>query len=225
MASVSSSEKAGNPFAALNAASTKSTGSSEAADSGQDRFLTLLVAQMKNQDPLNPLDNAQVTSQLAQINTVNGIEKLNQTLNKLLDSNQSTQALQAATVVGREVLAEGNSIVLAGGSARAGFELQDGADQVTVSVSSPSGQVVHRATLSNLAAGIHSFEWDGKTDAGAAASDGKYSFAVSAKQGGSDAKAQALAVSRVDGVSNGGNGISVRTSNGTLEWTKIKQVM
>ena len=225
MASITGTDSASNPYAALNAASTKSAGGSEAADSGQDRFLTLLVAQMKNQDPLNPLDNAQVTSQLAQINTVNGIEKLNQTLNKLLDSNQSTQALQAATVVGREVLAEGNGIVLAGGSARAGFELQDGADQVTVAVSSPSGQVVHRATLSNLAAGIHTFEWDGKTDAGAPAAAGNYSFAVSAKQGGTDAKVQALAVSRVDGVSNGSNGISVRTSSGTLDWSKIKQVM
>ena len=225
MSSITSSESAGNPYAALNATSTKSTGPTGATDSGQDRFLTLLVAQMKNQDPLNPLDNAQVTSQLAQINTVNGIEKLNQTLNKLLDSNQSMQALQAATVVGREVLAEGNGIVLSDGAARAGFELQDGADQVMVTVSSAGGQVVHRATLSNLAAGIHTFEWDGKTDAGAAATAGSYSFAVTAKQGVSDAKVQALSVSRVDGVSNGGNGISVRTSGGTLDWSKIKQVM
>ena len=225
MASAISSEQASNPYAALNAASVKSTSATDATDSGQDRFLTLLVAQMKNQDPLNPLDNAQVTSQLAQINTVNGIEKLNQTLNKLLDSNQGAQALQAATMVGRQVLAEGSGIVLAGGSARAGFELKDGADQVTVTVSSPGGQVVHRATLANLAAGIHSFEWDGKTDAGAAAADGSYSFAVSARQGGANASVQPLAVSRVDGVSNGSNGLVVRTSNGTLDWSKIKQVM
>jgi len=119
MASITSSESASNPYAALNAASTKSTNSTDATDSGQDRFLTLLVAQMKNQDPLNPLDNAQVTSQLAQINTVNGIEKLNHTLTKLLESNQDTQALQAATVVGRQVLADGNGIVLAGATARA----------------------------------------------------------------------------------------------------------
>lgn len=225
MTSVSISEKAGNPHAAFYTASTKSTASTAAPESGQDRFLTLLVAQMKNQDPLNPLDNAQVTSQLAQINTVNGIEKLNQTLTKLLDSNQNTQALQAASVVGRDVLVEGNGMVLAGGSARAGFELADAADQVSVTVSSAGGQVVHRATLANLAAGIHTFEWDGKTDAGAAAAAGNYSFAVSAKQGGSDAKVQALAVSRVDGVSNGSNGLSLRTSSGTLDWSKIKQVM
>lgn len=225
MASAISNESASNPYAALNAASTKSGSPTGATDSGQDRFLTLLVAQMKNQDPLNPLDNAQVTSQLAQINTVNGIEKLNQTLTKLLESNQDTQALQAAAVVGRQVLAEGSGIVLAGGTARGGFELADGADQVTVTVSSAGGQVVHRATLANLAAGIHTFEWDGKTDAGAAAADGRYSFAVSAKLGGANATVQPLAVSRVDGVSNSGSGISVRTSSGTLDWSKIKQVM
>jgi len=225
MASITSSESASNPYAALNAASTKSTNSTDVADSGQDRFLTLLVAQMKNQDPLNPLDNAQVTSQLAQINTVNGIEKLNHTLTKLLESNQDTQALQAATVVGRQVLADGNGIVLAGATARAGFELADGADQVTITVSSAGGQLVHRATLANLAPGIHTFEWDGKTDAGAAAADGRYSFAVSAKLGGANAPVAPLAVSRVDGVSNSSSGISVRTSSGTLDWTKIKQVM
>lgn len=225
MTSVSNSQNAGNPLAALNTASTKSTTSTDTPESGQDRFLTLLVAQMKNQDPLNPLDNAQVTSQLAQINTVNGIEKLNQTLSKLLDSNQNTQVLQAASMVGRDVLAEGNGMVLAGGSARAGFELADAADQVSVTVSSAGGQVVHRATLANLAAGIHTFDWDGKTDAGAAAADGRYSFSVDAKQGGGSAAVQPLALSRVDGVSNGSNGLAVRTSSGTLDWSKIKQVM
>ena len=80
--STSAAASAADLFASLNGTSstTKSKSTTEAME---DRFLTLLMTQIKNQDPLNPLDNAQVTTQLAQINTVNGIERLNATLTKL----------------------------------------------------------------------------------------------------------------------------------------------
>ncbi len=226
MTIVSSTDTTKNPYAAFNtgAAAAATTGDGTSNDI-QDRFLSLLVAQMKNQDPLNPLDNAQVTSQMAQINTVNGIEKLNQTVNKLMSSNQSMQGLQAAAVVGHEVLAEGNALALADGSGRGGFDLPDGADSVTITVTSGAGQVVHSETMENLAAGIHTFTWDGATDSGARAIDGKYSFGVSAKTAGKPAIAQTLSSSRVDGVSGGGADLTVRTSNGTLAWSKIRQVM
>ena len=231
MATTVTNDTAGNPYAIYNSASTSSASSGGsatqgAADSGQDRFLTLLVTQMKNQDPLNPLDNAQVTSQLAQINTVNGIEKLNQTMTKLMSSNQSMQGMQAAALVGRDVLAEGNGLTLAGGSAQAGFTLPEGADIVTVTVKSASGQAIHQAQLKDLGAGLHTFTWDGKTDSGAAAADGKYSFSVTASTNGKSVTATPLSVSRVDGVTPGESGVTVRTSTGeTLDWAKIQQVM
>ena len=229
MATVTGADQASNPFAAYNTTSTSASGgtanSTSTGSAVENRFLSLLVAQMKNQDPLNPLDNAQVTSQLAQINTVNGIEQLNQTLGKLMASNQSMQALQAASMVGHEVLAEGNSMALAAGSAKAGFDLPDGADHVTVTITSPSGLVVHRDTLDNLGAGVHTFSWDGKTDSGAAAADGNYTFSVAATTSGKSVTASPLSISRVDGVSNGTSGLTVNTSAGTLDWSKIKQVM
>ena len=76
-----------------------------AATSSEDmnaRFLTLLTTQLKNQDPLNPLDNAEVTSQLAQISTVSGIEKLNATLQTLLDGMSVSQTTLTANLVGRQ---------------------------------------------------------------------------------------------------------------------------
>ena len=226
MSIVSSTDTTKNPYAAFNSGSAAATSAGAATGNEiQDRFLALLVAQMKNQDPLNPLDNAQVTSQMAQINTVNGIEKLNQTVNKLMSSNQSMQGLQAAAVVGHEVLAEGNALALTDGSGRGGFDLPDGADSVTITVTSGAGQVVHRETMQNLAAGIHTFTWDGATAGGARAIDGKYSFGVSAATAGKPASAQGLAISRIDGVSGGGADLTVRTSNGTLAWSKIRQVM
>ena len=82
------------------------------AEDAQDRFMTLLVTQMKNQDPLNPLDNAQVTSQLAQLSTVTGIDKLNVTLQALQGSYQASQALQATDMIGRGVLVPGSTVTL-----------------------------------------------------------------------------------------------------------------
>ena len=75
-----------------------------------DRFLKLLVAQMQNQDPLNPMDNAQVTSQMAQINTVTGIEKLNTTVQGLSTQFMQLQAMQGASLVGRDVIVAGNKL-------------------------------------------------------------------------------------------------------------------
>src|SRR5512147_131653 len=80
------------------------------AAGGADRFLKLLVAQMQNQDPLNPMDNAQVTSQMAQINTVTGIEKLNTTVQGLNSQFVQMQALQGASLVGRDVIVPGNLV-------------------------------------------------------------------------------------------------------------------
>jgi len=90
----------------------KSTSASSASTTGtaqgtEDRFLKLLVTQMKNQDPLNPLDNAQVTSQMAQLSTVTGIEKLNAALTTMSQSFASSQSLQAANMIGHGVLVPG----------------------------------------------------------------------------------------------------------------------
>src|SRR3990172_2141446 len=91
-----------------------------AAQEQEDRFLKLLVTQMKNQDPLNPLDNAEVTSQMAQLSTVSGIEKLNTTLQAMSSSFASSQSLQAAGMIGRSVLAPGSSLSLQNGAAVGG---------------------------------------------------------------------------------------------------------
>src|SRR4051812_48267458 len=83
-----------------------------AVEETQDRFMTLLVTQMKNQDPMNPLDNAQVTSQFAQLSTVTGIDKLNDSLANMMGSYQNSQTLQAASMIGHGILAPGFGIDL-----------------------------------------------------------------------------------------------------------------
>ena len=107
-----------------NVSGASSSSTLAADDPGSaERFLKLLVTQMQNQDPLNPLDNAQVTSQLAQINTVNGIEKLNSTVQGLSGQFVQMQALQGASLVGHDVVIAGNQLAIADGVGKAGFEL------------------------------------------------------------------------------------------------------
>ncbi|HEY9105542.1 MAG TPA: flagellar hook capping FlgD N-terminal domain-containing protein, partial [Roseateles sp.] len=104
----------------INTAATSTAATSSVAGAGDttsaDRFLKLLVAQMQNQDPLNPLDNAQVTSQMAQINTVNGIEKLNTTVQGLQSQFVQMQALQGASLVGHDVVVAGNKMDFSDGT-------------------------------------------------------------------------------------------------------------
>lgn len=130
--------------AAVNGTTT-ATGTASSVTAGsvqaqQDRFLKLLVTQMKNQDPLNPLDNAQVTTQMAQLSTVTGIEKLNATL----EAFTKAQAFQAVGMIGHYVLAPGEFLNLAGGVGLGGFELAGAADKVKVGVYDAKGALVRR---------------------------------------------------------------------------------
>ena len=114
-----------------------------------DRFLKLLVAQMKNQDPLNPMDNAQVTSQMAQINTVTGIDKLNTTVAGLSAQFMQMQAMQGASLVGHDVIVPGNKLDIDADAAigQGGFELAGPADAVKVEILAPSGAVLQTINL------------------------------------------------------------------------------
>ena len=206
------------------AAASKTTGS---ADS-QDRFLKLLVAQMKNQDPLNPLDNAQVTSQLAQISTVSGIDKLNATLQTMAASFVANQSLQAAAMIGHGVLAAGSTLTLTNGAAFGGVDLPQAVDKLTVSIKDSSGIVVQSMDLGPQPQGVFAFQWDGVTASGASAAAGNYSFSVSAQQGTNKIDGTALAYGLVKSVAPGVQGQSPMldvVGLGLIELSAIKQIL
>ena len=161
----------------------KKTGQSTAA-AAQDRFMTLLITQMKNQDPLNPMDNAQVTSQLAQLSTVSGIDKLNSTVESLMSSFQASQTLQATAMLGHGVLMKGSDINLSGGKGLMGVDLTSPVDNLKVTIRNASGIVVNTMNLGSQEVGTLPLAWDGKTDKGSDAPDGKYKFYVEATRGG-----------------------------------------
>ncbi|MDB5951422.1 MAG: flagellar biosynthesis protein FlgD, partial [Massilia sp.] len=103
------------------------TTATDGVDADTNKFMTLLVTPLKNQDPLNPLDNAQVTSQLAQLSTVTGVNKLNATLESLKASYQSSEAMAATNLIGHGVLVEGNYANLSGGKSVLGVQLASAA--------------------------------------------------------------------------------------------------
>src|SRR5262245_25467845 len=185
---------------------TGGTNGANAEPSIGDRFLTLLVTQLRNQDPLNPMDNAQMTSQLAQISTVTGINKLNDTMSGLAAALGSNQYLQAAGLVGHDVLVPGNKMLLADGIGAGGFTLASDADHVTVKIADGSGKTVRTIDLGEASPGTQGFAWDGVTDAGAKAPEGQYTFTVEAKANGKAVTAEPLMSGRVDGVVVGNDG-------------------
>jgi flagellar basal-body rod modification protein FlgD len=191
----------------------------------QDRFLKLLTTQLKNQDPLNPMDNAQMTSQLAQISTVDGIEKLNATLQKLMASTASAEAMQAAALVGHQVMVAGNTLQLADAGAAGGIDLPASADQVTVTIKDANGIVMNTVNLGALDAGVHDFGWDGKTANGVKAVNGAYSISVSATRGGDKVAVTALQLANVQSINQSSQGVSLNLGPlGVVMMNDIKQI-
>ncbi len=205
--------------------STASLSSATAAEQ-QDRFMKLLVAQMKNQDPLNPMDNAQMTSQIAQINTVGGLEKLNRTVEGLLSAFGGLQLQSAAQLPGRNVLVEGTSIALADGAAAGGVELGSHADAVTVDILGADGQPVRTLQLGPRDAGVHGFTWDGLTGSGEPAAEGSYRLRITATSQGQPLQTRSLAAARVNSVSPGDAGVMLDLgSAGTRAWAEVKSFL
>jgi len=196
------------------------------AQEAQDRFMTLLVTQMRNQDPLNPLDNAQVTSQLAQLSTVTGIDKLNTTLQALQSSYQTSQSLQAASMIGHGVLVPGNQIRLSEGKSIFGVEMNEAADNVQVIVRNSAGVEVHKLSLGAQETGIVPAAWDGKTSGGTQLPDGVYTFEVVATRGDAKAAATALSFGEVVSVTTSGQGVKLNMPGlNSVGMTDVRQIL
>jgi flagellar basal-body rod modification protein FlgD len=169
-------------------------------------FLTLMSAQLKNQDPLNPTDSNQFLAQLAQLSTVSGINSMNSTMTNLSTSMLSSQALSSATLVGHSILTPASSAAYASGQPLSGVvQVPAGASSVTLTITDASGAVV-RQTSGSPAAGRQPFSWDGTTDSGAAAPAGTYTVTATAIVNGTTEAASTLLNGTVTSVTLGGSG-------------------
>ncbi|ACT50025.1 flagellar hook assembly protein FlgD [Methylovorus glucosotrophus] len=193
----------------LTTMNTRKSGSGSTAADAQDRFMTLLITQMKSQDPLNPMDNAQVTSQLAQLSTVTGIDKLNSTMESMISNVQSSQTYQASNMIGRYVLTKGDSLTLTESKSYLGINLPVGADKVTVTIKDSAGNQMRQLTLGKQEAGVLPLSWDGYKDDGSKAADGNYKFEVTATTANTSVTATPLSYDQVMSVSNSSSGIKL----------------
>ena len=192
------------------------------ANASQDRFLKLLVAQLNNQDPMNPMDNAQMTSQMAQINTVTGIQQVNDTLKSMAEQFTAMQVLQGANMVGHDVLVQGNTLSINQGVAGGAIDLAGRAESVKVDILSPGGQVIDTLNLGALDAGRHNFEWD----ASAYNFTGDPSFKVTATLGGQPIVNTALARATVTSVSSDAGAMKVQLQGRTdVAYSSVKAIL
>lgn len=216
----------GNSGADVLASLARSAEAASAQDEAQSKFLTLLTTQLKNQDPLNPLDNAEVTSQLAQISTVDGIERLNLTMGKLLAGLNGNETMQAAALVGRSVLVPGEHIDLGAEGAGGGLSLDEPAGSVTVSIRDANGLEVAVLDMGALDAGTHTFRWDGTTQNGTPAAEGRYQIAVSARNADGTVQATELERGTVTSVLRGLEGVSAEVGSlGMFSMSEIRQIL
>lgn len=196
------------------------------AEESQDRFLKLLVTQMKNQDPLNPMDNAQVTSQMAQLSTVSGIDKLNATLAALSSSMAASHSVQAAAMIGHVVMVPGNKMELKDGSALAGLELVEPADHVTVQIKDAAGNEVKSMKLGSQPSGVLQVKWDGMTNDNVARAEGQYQFSAVASLGGKNTNVNTLSYGLVNGVIQKPEGARLSVAQlGEVAMDAVKQIL
>ena len=159
--------------------SSAGASASQQAQDNQDRFLTLLVAQMRNQDPMNPMENAQLTTQIAQIQTVTGVDQLNTSLEKLGAQFNQSQLSGAVSLVGRNVTMAGNRLTMGAGEALGVFDLAAPADNVKVEITTPAGTVIDTVNLGAATSGRPAFNW---SDSGYCA-DRELQFRIVATRG------------------------------------------
>ena len=201
-----------------------SNGAASATDlnASQDRFLKLLVAQLNNQDPMNPMDNAQMTSQMAQINTVTGIQQVNETLKDMATQFSGMQVLQGSTMVGHDVLLESNQLSRNAGVAAGAIDLAGKADTVKIDILSPGGQVLDSLNLGPKSAGRQNFSWDASQYTGL----GEPTFRVTATQGGKAVAATALARDKVLSVGSENGVMTVQLQGrGAVAYDKVKAIL
>jgi flagellar basal-body rod modification protein FlgD len=189
-------------FPTSKAASTTTTGASTVAKKdtvmGKDDFLSLLVAQLKNQDPLEPEDPTAFTAQLAQFSSLEQLTNLNTTMEGLTTAQANSTRLSSLGLIGKDITYNGSTVTLEGKPVEIGYQLDGTASSVTLSIQDANGKTVRtiQATDTELKAGNHFISWDGKDQQGNPLANGKYTLVLQASAAGEGASIAAAPLVR-----------------------------
>jgi len=196
---------------------------------GQAEFLELMTSQLKFQDPLKPMENGDFLAQMAQFGTVSGINDLNANFNSMAASFQSNQALQASTLVGRQVLVPAESGFLQNESDMKGaIDLEQPASAITITVKNDAGQVVHRQELGQQEAGLVDFAWNGLDEQGNRMPAGEYQIEAEVQRGQDVSAGSVLSVVDVESVTLGkvGQELTLTVSGlGDLDMSQVRKIL
>jgi len=196
---------------------------------GQDEFLKLMITQLQNQDPLQPMDDGQFIGQMAQFSTVEEIGGMSKSLESLAETLTASTALQASTMVGRSVLVEGNAGQLTEGQTmKGGVELPVPINNGFVQIFDGSGQLVREMPLGPQGQGVANFEWDGAMSDGSPADPGTYFVSAGFMNGETEEALPTYITSRVESVTlnAGGSGAEITTADGQkVSLSQIKAIM
>ncbi|MDD2557213.1 MAG: flagellar hook assembly protein FlgD [Desulfuromonadaceae bacterium] len=167
---------------------------------GKDDFLALMVAQLKNQDPMAPVDSTEFTAQLAQFSSLEQLLNINANLGKMGDTSVEVQRLSALSMIGTEVVTKGSKFTYNGEPVKLGYNMSEAAEYGVLYIRNEAGDTVSTKPLLGMHAGQHMVEWDGTGDSGNVLPQGKYSVAISAFNGENPVAAHPLVRSLVIGV-------------------------
>ena len=214
-----------SPFDALGLGAPQTKANDAQGELGRDEFFSLMVTQLQNQDPLQPLESDQFLAQVAQFSSVSSMQNIERSISDLATSMGSAQALQASTMVGREVVVPGNVVRHEAGSAsRIGADLPASAGAVSFEIQTPAGEVVRRLDVGSQAAGLVSVQWDGKDNGGNDLAPGNYVFTAQAVNGTAGEALATLVGAKVDSVSVGRNPPGVTLNLDTAATARLDDV-
>ncbi|WP_375170807.1 flagellar hook assembly protein FlgD [Marinobacter sp.] len=205
----------------------KQQGASGNSELGKNEFMELMLAQLKNQNPLEPQDNGEFISQLAQFSSLEEMQKLSGTVDDVVGQFRSTQALQASAMVGKTVLAPSSVGILGSeGEIRGTIEVPASTGGLRLSVQNQSGELVRQIDLGSSPAGVKSFSWDGEDGNGNPLPPGPYRVVAEASYPQGSQQLSTMVSANVDSVSLGQNGaITLNLAGmGSIALSDVKQI-
>ncbi|USQ13028.1 flagellar hook assembly protein FlgD [Legionella lytica] len=217
-----------NSINGVNGAAQMSASQMAPQNLGQQDFLRLMVAQIQNQDPMQPQVNGEFLSQLAQFSTNDGVNKMQESMQQMANSLQSNQALQASALVGRKVLVNSDSLKLdKEGDVKTAIDIPPGVSDINAFIYGASGELIKTIPLGQQVPGFYQFAWDGMGQDGSRLPEGQYKVAVHAKYMGKEVAFRTMTSANVDSVSLGQNGDGLKLNVagvGAVSLDQVKQI-
>lgn len=209
-----------------NSTATTTTGTSKTTSKtnalGQDQFLTLLVAQLQNQDPLNPSDPTEFTSQLAQYSQLEQLFNLNDSMDKLTSATNTSDRYAALSLIGQDVVVEDSSFTLGSDPVQVGYKIDGTVKDTSLVITNKSGKTVATLKATDLSEGNHFLTWDGKDSSGNTLAAGTYSITIKAENAdGTSATVSPLVRSKVTGIDLSGTEAKIVTALGEYKISSL----